>query len=85
MFKSDGASLYLHEESSQQSSFDVEGVRFGAKGRLGDGELDSIQGVGQLRSDGLGRLQGRMIQEVVLAPLFGAEVWEEKQQIKLSC
>lgn len=67
-------STHLHEEPGQQSSFDVVGVRLGAEGGLRDGKLDPVQGVGQLRSDGLSRLQGRVVQGIVLAPLFCAQV-----------
>lgn len=41
-------SSYLHEEASQQSSFDVVGVGLGSKGGLRYGELDSVEGVDQL-------------------------------------
>lgn len=66
------ASTYLHEEASQQSSLQVEAVGPGAEGGLGDGELDPVQSVGQLRADGFGRLQRGKRQEVILAPLFCA-------------
>ena len=65
--------FHLHEEPGQQSSFDVVGVRLGAKGGLRDGKLDPVQGVSQLRSDGLSCLQGRVVQGIVLAPLFCAQ------------
>lgn len=66
--------IYLHEEAGQQSSFDVVGVGLGSKGGLRDGKLDPVQSVGQLRSNGLSCLQGGIIQEIVLAPLFSGEV-----------
>lgn len=39
---------YLHEEPSQQGSFDVVGVGFGSERGLRDGELDPVQSVIQL-------------------------------------
>lgn len=68
------ASTHLHEEPSQQSSFEVVGVALGSEGGLRDGKLNPVQGVGQLWPDGLSRLQGRVIQEIVLAPLFCTDV-----------
>ncbi len=67
--------MYLHEEAGQQSSFDVVGVGLSSKGGFGDGKLDPVQGVSQLWSDGLGCLQGGVIQEMVLTPLLSTEVW----------
>ncbi len=45
--------MYLHEEPSQQSSFDVVGVGLGSKGGFRDWKLDPVQSVCQLRSNGL--------------------------------
>lgn len=44
---------YLHEEPSQQSSRDAEGVGFGSKGRFRHGKLDPVKRVGQLGSNGV--------------------------------
>ena len=67
---------YLHEEAGQQCSLDAVGVGLCAEGRLGDGKLDPLQDVSQLGPDGVGRLEGALVEEAVPTPLLITRVCE---------
>lgn len=58
----------LHEEACQQGSLDVEGVGSGAEGRHRDGQLDPLQGVGEVGVKSVGQRQSGVAQAGVLTP-----------------
>lgn len=60
----------LHEETSQQGSLDVKGVASGPEGRHGDGQLDPLQGVGELSVKSISHQQRSVVQVEILTPLL---------------